>query len=218
MNIWTLWLDAVRGLLHLLSSETGLGLGLAIVAATLLLRAALLPISWSAAYGGCIRQKKMMRLQPELQSIKEKFRDKPDLYMQHMAELYRQHGLTIVDGKSFLAALIQMPLFLGMYQVLRTAGEGVRFLWIPNLLKPDIGLALIAALTTALMIVANPDLPEQLRMFMILVPSIIAFMAALKFCSALAVYWTASNCFSAVQTAAIHLVVGHRIRAGRLNI
>lgn len=218
MNFWTLWLDAIRGLLDLLSSEAGLGLGLAIAAATLLLRAALLPISWSAGYRGCVRQKKMMRLQPELQKLKERFAGKPDLYMQHMTELYRQHGLTLVDGKSLLAMMIQTPLLLGMYQVLRTAGEGVRFLWVPNLLKPDTALALLAALTTALMMAANPDIPEQMRMLMIIVPSIIAFIAALKFCSALAVYWAASNCFSAIQTAAIHFVVGQRIRAGRLQI
>ncbi len=218
MNLWALWLDAIRGLLDLMSSEANLGLGLAIAAATLLLRAAFLPISWSSGYRGCVRQKKMIRLQPELQKLKERFSGKPDLYMQHMTKLYQQHGLTLVDGKSLFAMLIQMPLFLGMYQVLRTVGEGVRFLWIPNLLKPDTVLALLAALTTALMISANPDIPEQMRMLMIIVPSFIAFVAALKFCSALAIYWTASNCFSALQTAAIHFVVGQRIRAGRLQI
>jgi membrane protein insertase Oxa1/YidC/SpoIIIJ len=43
------------------------------------------------------------------------------------------------------------------------------------------------------MMAANPDLPEQMRLLLILVPSILAAVAALKFCSALAVYWTISN-------------------------
>ena len=80
MNLWTAWLDALRALVDGLSTEAGLGLGLAIIAATLLLRLLLLPVSWSAAYRGCIRQKKMLKLQPELQQLKAKYGKEPNLY------------------------------------------------------------------------------------------------------------------------------------------
>ena len=218
MNIWTHWLDALRSLMDALSIEAGLGLGLAIIAATLLIRILLLPISWSAAYRGCIRQKKMMKLQPELQQLKEKHANDPNLYMQRMTELYRKHELSLFDGKSLLGALAQTPLLLGMFHALRNMGDGARFLWVPNLLKPDVLLALIAGVTTALVITVNPDLPEQIRLFMILVPCVIAIIAALNFCSALSLYWVASNCFSAAQTVALHFVVGRRLRAGTLKI
>jgi len=132
--------------------------------------------------------------------------------------LYRKHDLSVLDGKSLLGGLAQMPLFLGMFQALRSVGDGARFLWVPNLFKPDVLFALIAGVTTALMITANPDLPEQMRLFMILVPSVMAIMAALHFCSALSLYWVASNSFSAAQTVALHFVVGRRIRAGTLKI
>ena len=69
-----------------------------------------------------------------------------------------------------------------------------------------------------LMMMANPDLPESVRVIMIVVPSIIAIVAALKFSSALARYWATSNCFSAVQTTAWHFVVRRRIRTGALTI
>jgi membrane protein insertase Oxa1/YidC/SpoIIIJ len=65
---------------------------------------------------------------------------------------------------------------------------------------------------------ANPDLPEQMRLILILVPSIMIAVAALKFCSALAVYWTVSNCYSAVQTYVLHYVVARRIRSGAVAI
>jgi len=218
MNLWTFWLDTLRGLVDILSSEAGMGLGLAIITATLLIRVLLLPISWSAAYRGCIRQKKMMKLQPELRKLKDKYAAKPDVYMQQMRELYGKHELSFIDGKSLLGGLAQMPLFLGMFQALRNVGEGARFLWVPNLLRPDTLFALIAGATTALMIVANPDLPEQMRLLLIVVPSVIAIVAALNFCSALSLYWVASNCFSAVQTVAVHFVVARRLRAGKLKI
>ena len=46
----------------------------------------------------------------------------------------------------------------------------------------------------------------------------IAIVAALNFCSALAIYWATSNCFSAIQTVILHFVVDRRIRAGSLKI
>lgn len=218
MDIWAIWLDTILRLLNILSSDVGLGLGLAIVAVTVLLRTMILPISWNCAYRGCIRHKKVTKLQPELQRLRERYAHKPEAYVQHMTTLYRKHGLSLLDGKGILGALVQMPLFLGMFQALQRVGDGVRFLWVASLSKPDLWLSVIAGITTALAMAVNPELPEQMRMLMIIVPSIIAVVAALNFCSALAVYWAVSNCFSAAQTVALHFVVERRIRSGVLKI
>ena len=218
MSLWSTWLDVIRGTLDVLSTDVGLGLGFGIIVATLLLRALLLPIAWPNDYRACVRQKKMLKLKPELEALKQRYGSDPQLYMQKMSELYRRHQLTMFDGKGLLGALVQLPLLLGMYRTLRTVGDGVRFLWVPNLLRPDIALALIAGLTTALMMAANPDLPEHVRTLMIVLPSVLAIFAALKFSSALAIYWTASNAFSAVQTLALHAVVRRRVRAGAISL
>jgi membrane protein insertase Oxa1/YidC/SpoIIIJ len=55
MELWTLWLNGIHGLLIFLSSGLGLGTGFGIVALTLLLRTVLLPISWPIAYRGSIK-------------------------------------------------------------------------------------------------------------------------------------------------------------------
>jgi membrane protein insertase Oxa1/YidC/SpoIIIJ len=78
-------------------------------------------------------------------------------------------------------------------------------------MRADVGLALIAGITTALMLMANPDLPAQLRAVMILIPCVLAVLAALKYGSALAIYGSASNCFSAVQTYLLHTLVKRRL-------
>jgi YidC/Oxa1 family membrane protein insertase len=218
MELWTLWLDTLKELLNWMSSDLGMGAGLSILVLTIGVRIAMLPISWSSAYRGAIRQRKVAKLLPLLTQIKQQFGAHPNRYAQELGALYAKHGLTLVDGRSLLAAVVQMPVFLSMYQVLRAGSKGARFLWIQSLAKPDIGLALLAGLTTMLMMLANPDLPQHVRLFMIVVPSILATLAALKFCSALAVYWTASNCFSAVQTAALHFMVARRIRSGAVTI
>jgi YidC/Oxa1 family membrane protein insertase len=218
MGIWSAWLDTIDGIVTALAADAGLGLGLAVVVATVLARFALLPVAWPMAYRACIRQKKLAKLQPELRALQERFRDDPQVYLRKLTELYRAKGLTIVDAKGLLGSLAQLPLLLGMFQVLRRSGDGVRFLWIPNLLRPDVALALIAGITTALLMAVNPDLPEQIRILMIVVPAILAVVAALQFSSALAIYWATSNTFSALQTGALHAIVRRRIRAGLVRI
>jgi YidC/Oxa1 family membrane protein insertase len=218
MELWTYWLGMIQSLLTFLSSQAGLGTGLGIVALTFLLRTAMLPISWRVAYRGSIRQKKMLRLQPELARLKLEFGKEPQIYAQRMMLLYQENGLTMMDWRSMFGSLVQMPLFLGMYQTLRAGANGARFLWVETLSRPDPWFAVLAGLTTMLVMAANPDLPEQMRLILILVPSIIAVVAALKFCSALAVYWTVSNCYTAIQTSVLHHVVARRIRSGAISI
>lgn len=218
MNLWTSWLDALRALVGFLSTEVGLGLGVAIIVTTVLVRALLLPISWRIAYRGSIRQKKIAHLQPELQRLQQKHANDPRVYLEKVKELYRANDLSFFDGKSLTGGLLQAPLLLGMFQALRTMGNGVRFLWVPNLLKPDVVLALAAGIATALMMAANPDLPEHARTWMIVVPAIITIYFALKVCSALSLYWVATNGFSALQTMVLRSVVARRLRAGTLKI
>ena len=218
MNLWLMWLNTIKYVLDMLSSDAGLGLGLSIIIGTMLLRCVLLPISWPVAYRGYIRGRKMVKLQPALRILRKRFRDKPELYMQKMSELYRKHDLAIMDYKSVLGAAVQMPLLVGMYQVLGKLGGGVRFLWVANLMKPDFLMALIVAMTTALIMAVNPGMSEQTRIILIIVPCIFSFVVALKFSSALAIYWGTSNIFSGVQSLVLQSVVRHRIRTGELKI
>jgi YidC/Oxa1 family membrane protein insertase len=218
MALWMYWLNFFAGFLEFLSSQAGLGEGLAIVALTLLVRTAILPISWSSAYRSCVRQKRIARLQPELLRLKEKLGDQPKIYAEQLVALYRKNGMTLTDGWTLLGALAQLPVLLGLYQALRKAVRGTRFLWIKDLSRPDTCLALLAGLTTMLLMSVNPDLPEHMRLVLIIVPSIVAVVVALKVASALTLYWTTSNCYSAVQTAVLHHVVATRIRSGSLKV
>lgn len=218
MDIWAMWVEAIRTVVTALAADAGLGVGLGIVIATVLLRSVVLPLAWPIAYRACIRQKKLAKLQPQIRALQQEFRKRPDAYLRKQIELYKAHEIAMVDAKAFLGSLAQLPLFLGMFQALRTVGDGARFLWIPNLLRPDVALAVIAGLATALMMAMNPDLPEQVRIFMIVMPSILAVVAALQFSSALAIYWATSNTLSALQTVVLHAIVRRRIAAGLVRI
>ena len=208
MDIWATWLDSIGGILTMLSSGAGLGLGLGIVIGTVLLRTLLLPLAWPIAYRACLRRKRWPSCNPSCAHYKTGSATSREVYLEKMQELYRAHGLALIDTKSVLGALAQLPVFLGMFHVLRNAGDGARFLWVGNLLRPDVALALIAGLTTALMMAVNPDLPEQIRILMIVLPSIVAVVVALQFSSRFGdLLGETSNTFSALQTVLLHIVV-----------
>lgn len=214
MQLWADWLEALQFALEFFSSTFGVSVGMAIVLLTLALRLALLPVSWYSAYLGCIRQKKLRKLQPELTRLKARFANEPAVLAEKSFRLYQDRDLSLVDWRGFFGTIAQMPVFLGIFQLLRTGASAGRFLWASSLSRPDVWLAIIAGITTALMFAANADLPEQTRMFMLVLPGVIAAVIALNCASALAVYWITSNIFTAAQTAAVHFVVGRRIRSG----
>jgi membrane protein insertase Oxa1/YidC/SpoIIIJ len=97
-ELWSFWLEAIRAVLQLLSSDVGLGMGSSIIVTTLLLRTALLPISWTCAYRNRVRQKKLARLKPELERLKATYAKVPQVHMERVMALYRAHGLAAVDG------------------------------------------------------------------------------------------------------------------------
>lgn len=124
----------------------------------------------------------------------------------------------MLDWRSVFGSLVQMPIFIGMYQTLGAEANSARFLWVETLSRPDPWFALLAGITSMLVMAVNPDLPEHLRLILILVPGIVAAIAAFKLCSALALYLTVSNCYSAIQTAVLHRVVAKHIKSGVVSV
>ena len=78
----------------------------------------------------------MKELQPELEKIKEKYKDNPQEYQRKTAELYRESGANPLAG--CLPLLIQMPVFVALYWAF--SGNAIpadaKFLWF-TLKQPD---------------------------------------------------------------------------------
>ena len=56
MDIWATWVEAIRTVVTALATDGGLGVGLSVVVASVLLRSVVLPLAWPIAYRACIRQ------------------------------------------------------------------------------------------------------------------------------------------------------------------
>lgn len=126
--------------------------------------------------------------------------------------MYREHKVNPMS--SCLPMLIQIPVFIALFNVLRSAVElrYASFLWIADLSEPEglfaswfpFGglniLPILMALTMALQSALTPSAgdKQQQRMMMIFMPVMMLFMFY-SFPAALSLYWTLSQVLSIVQ-------------------
>ena len=80
---------------------------------------------------------KMQELQPHLKEIQEKYKDDKEQLTKETFALYKKHGVNPMGG--CLPALIQLPIFVGLWQALNTSVplRHATFLWIRDLAAPD---------------------------------------------------------------------------------
>ena len=107
--------------------------GIAIILLTILVRALMFPLGRKQARSA----QKMQSLQPLLKDLQTKFKDDKEKLTKETFALYKRHGVNPVSG--CLPALIQLPIFVGLWQALNTSFplRHASFLWIRDLAAPD---------------------------------------------------------------------------------
>jgi YidC/Oxa1 family membrane protein insertase len=107
--------------------------GIAIILLTLLVRGLMFPIGRKQA----LAAQKMQQLQPHLKELQEKYKEDKERLTKETFALYKKHGVNPVAG--CLPALIQLPIFVGLWQALNTSFplRHAQFLWIRDLAAPD---------------------------------------------------------------------------------
>ena len=129
--------EAVVFLLEKIAEAVGhLGIpgkfGIAIIIITILMRIVVFPLTLKQEKS----MKKMRELQPELDKIKEKYKDDPQEYQKRTAEIYKANNVNPLGG--CLPLLIQLPVFVALYYAFsgKTIPNDATFLWF-NLKQPD---------------------------------------------------------------------------------
>ena len=107
--------------------------GIAIILLTILVRGLMFPLGRKQARSA----QKMQSLQPLLKELQDKFKDDKEKLTKETFALYKRHGVNPVSG--CLPALIQLPIFVGLWQALNTSFplRHATFLWIRDLAAPD---------------------------------------------------------------------------------
>lgn len=90
----------------------GHDMGLAIILLTILIRIILFPVTASSLKS----QKAMQELQPKIQALKEQYKNEKEKMAKATMELYTKEKVNPLS--SCLPLLIQLPIFIALYQVL----------------------------------------------------------------------------------------------------
>ncbi|MDR3619935.1 MAG: YidC/Oxa1 family insertase periplasmic-domain containing protein [Paludisphaera borealis] len=107
--------------------------GVAIILLTLMVKMMMFPLGRKQA----LMAQRSQQLQPYLKEIQEKYKEDKERLTKETFALYKKHGVNPVSG--CLPALIQLPIFVGLWQALNTSISlrHAPFLWINNLAAPD---------------------------------------------------------------------------------
>jgi len=181
------------------ASILGGSYGLAILVTTIIIRLAVLPLMVKQLKSS----KAMQAIQPELQKIKEKYKNNQQKVQEETMKLFQKHNVNPLAG--CLPLLVQMPILIAFYQAIMR-NESVRthdFLWM-SLGNPDpmYVLPILAAVTTFLQTkLMGTGMPEnpQMKMMLYIMPAMILFIA-ITLPSALSLYWVFGNIFTIIQT------------------
>jgi YidC/Oxa1 family membrane protein insertase len=109
--------------------------GVAIILLTLFTKLIFFPLTIKSSESTA----KMASLNPKMQEIRARLKDKPDKMNQEIAALYKREGINPMSG--CLPLLLQLPIFFALYDLLNTHFElrGALFIpgWIPDLSVPE---------------------------------------------------------------------------------
>jgi YidC/Oxa1 family membrane protein insertase len=190
--------------------------GLAIIVVTIIVNAAMLPLTLKQARSS----KAMQDIQPRLAELQKKYAKDRQAMAQEQMKLFKEAGVS--PAGCILPLLVQMPVWIALYQaimrVLAVIPENLlglsrylyswpvlyttlplpsKFLWL-NLASGDMLLAILVGGTMwvqqkmVMTPTTDPKQQQQSNMMLWLMPMMFAFLT-LSFPSGLALFWVTSN-------------------------
>jgi len=193
---WSLVVDLVRAGVFAMAHVCGNSVGSGILAVSVLVRLALLPVTLRAARLGLEHQRKLAALQPELARLQARHGKDRARLADATARLYRAHGIGPLPRGAIGAALVQMPIGAALYQAISGVGPRLGFLWVADLARPDAAMAALAALAAAAaMSIGGPPGNRGA----VAIGALVTLYIAWRMTASVALYWVASGTVGAVQ-------------------
>jgi YidC/Oxa1 family membrane protein insertase len=229
-NILQPLIDVFESVLIFFHDTVGFGWGFSIIAMTVVVRAALVPLTYKQLKSMSALQK----LQPQLKELQAKYKDDKQRLQQETMKFYQEHKVNPFGA--CLPLVLQMPVFIALFYMLREdlrfdicpqinppgtenpkpcgSTDASQFLFIPDITDKATGGVLVALLIlyvgsqlfSSVVMAVSAD-PMQRRIMMALpfvfVPFIIGFPAGLL------VYWITTNVWTIGQQYVIRKTIGH---------
>jgi YidC/Oxa1 family membrane protein insertase len=193
--------------------------GWAILVLTLIINLAMLPTRIQMMRSAL----KMQRIQPEMNSIKEKYKKykatdprRADMNKE-MFDLQKREGVNMFGG--CLPMLVQWPLLFAFYRMLLNTIElrQAPWLWLHNLAAPDplhiLPVFFIVTMFLVQYLTPSPGMdPAQQKMMAFTMPVFFGFMTW-NLSSGLALYWAFGNVINVIQQAVMNRTgIGKQMR------
>jgi YidC/Oxa1 family membrane protein insertase len=228
-NILQPLIDFFEGIMRFFHDTVGFGWGFSIIALTIVVRAALVPLT--------VKQFKSMqslaRLQPEIKKLQQKYGDDKQRLNQEMMRFYQENKVN--PFSSCLPLVAQLPVFFSLFYMLRhdlrfdicpatqaaaahppvPCGNvpDAEFLGIPDITNKATGTVLLvlivlyvgSQLLSSLLMPSTVDRNQRmlfLALPFIFIPFIINFPAGLL------VYWITTNIWTSVQQYLVRRSIG----------
>lgn len=179
--------------------------GFDIIILTMLVKIAFWPLTQKSFKS----MREMQKLQPEMQKLREKYKDDAKTMNTEIMELYKRHKVNPLGG--CLPMVLQIPVFFGLYQLLANAIQlrhAPFVLWVHDLSAPErfdvmgYGIPVLTLLLGASMFLQQKMAPpagdptqQKIMMFM---PLIFTFMF-IGFPAGLTLYWLTNNVLTIAQ-------------------
>ncbi|MBM3876549.1 MAG: membrane protein insertase YidC [Verrucomicrobia bacterium] len=167
---------------------------------------------WPLTAASTRSMKRMQEFQPQIKALQDKYKDDPQQQQRKMMEFWKEHKINPMSG--CLPMLVQIPVFIGFYQMLQSAIElrGERFLWACDLSQADTvatvagfpinPLPIVMAATMlwqARLMPPSPGMDPMQQKIMKYMPLMFVVMLY-TFSAGLTLYWTVQNLLTIAQT------------------
>jgi YidC/Oxa1 family membrane protein insertase len=112
-NIFQPLIDFFEAILKFFHNTVGVGWGLSIILMTVVIRAALVPLTLKQMRS----MQRLQRLQPQMKALQAKYKDDKQRLNQEMMKLYRENEVN--PFASCLPMVLQLPVFISLFFMLR---------------------------------------------------------------------------------------------------
>jgi len=219
-NILQPLIDALENVLLFFHDTVGFGWGFSIIALTIVVRAALIPLTWKQIKS----MQAMQRVAPHIKELQAKYKDDKQRLQQETMKFYQENKIN--PFASCLPLVLQMPVFISLFYMLRKdlrhdicpdinpptvsnpkpcgSTEASQFLFIPDITDKATGAVLVtlvvmyvgSQLLSSVFMTTTTD--RNQRLLMMALPFVfVAFV--INFPAGLLVYWITTNLWTVGQ-------------------
>lgn len=212
-NALSFIIDPLRAILeaiHSVIADIPYAWGFSIIILTVLIRIVLIPLTVKQYTS----MRAMQKLQPEIKKLQAKYKDDRQKMNEELMKFYRENKVNPFG--SCLPLLLQMPIFLALFYMLRTETftPDPSFFWIADISQPDpykilVILFVVTQFVSSKMMSASADRNQQ--MMMLVLPLVFGVMFFFwPFPAGVLIYWVTTNVWSVGQQLTVMRIINAR--------